>query len=71
MVEEVGELARALRKREKLARHGSYGGVNESHELADVFLYIVHMANVLGVDLADVVRDKEALNLAKFVATTG
>jgi NTP pyrophosphatase (non-canonical NTP hydrolase) len=70
MVEEVGELARALRKREKLMRHGSYEGINESLELADVFLYVVHMANVLGVDLANVVRDKEKINLAKFMAST-
>jgi NTP pyrophosphatase (non-canonical NTP hydrolase) len=68
MVEEVGELARALRKREKLVRHGSYGDSNEAHELADVFLYVVHMANVLGVDLADIVQDKEVLNLKKFLA---
>lgn len=68
MVEEVGELARALRKREKLARHGSYPGSNEAHELADVFLYVVHMANVLGLDLADVVREKESINVEKFLA---
>lgn len=71
MVEEVGELARALRKREGLVRHGSYDAVNEAHELADVFLYVVHMANVLGVDLAHVVRDKETLNVTKFLAKMG
>lgn len=71
MVEEVGELARALRKREKLVRHGSYHGESESQELADVFLYVVHMANVLDIDLASVVRDKETLNVKKFLATTG
>lgn len=68
MVEEVGELARALRKREKLVRHGSYSESNEAHELADVFLYVVHMANVLGLDLAHIVRDKEIVNLGKFLA---
>jgi NTP pyrophosphatase (non-canonical NTP hydrolase) len=68
MVEEVGELARALRKREKLARHGSYGNSSEAHELADVFLYVVHMANVLQLDLARIVRDKELINLQKFLA---
>jgi NTP pyrophosphatase (non-canonical NTP hydrolase) len=71
MVEEVGELARALRKREKLVRHGSYHGENESHELADVFLYVIHMANVLDIDLAHVVRDKETLNVKKYLATMG
>ena len=71
MVEEVGELARALRKREKLVRHGAYGGQNESQELADVFLYVVHMANILDIDLANVVRDKEILNAEKFMANSG
>lgn len=68
MIEEVGELAHALRKREKLVRHGSYGDTNESLELADVFLYVVHMANVLEIDLAHVVRDKEILNVTKYLA---
>jgi NTP pyrophosphatase (non-canonical NTP hydrolase) len=68
MVEEVGELARALRKREKLVRHGPSHSSNEAHELADVFLYVVHMANVLGLDLADVVQKKELINLEKFLA---
>jgi NTP pyrophosphatase (non-canonical NTP hydrolase) len=68
MVEEVGELARALRKREKLVRHGSYGSSNEAHELADVFLYVVHMANILGLDLSNIVREKEFINVEKFLA---
>jgi NTP pyrophosphatase (non-canonical NTP hydrolase) len=68
MVEEVGELARALRKREKLVRHGSYPDSSEAQELADVFLYVVHMANVLELDLAHIVRDKEVVNLQKFLA---
>jgi NTP pyrophosphatase (non-canonical NTP hydrolase) len=67
MVEEVGELARALRKREKLVRHGSYPESSEAQELADVFLYVVHMANVLGLDLAEIVQKKEFINLRKFL----
>jgi NTP pyrophosphatase (non-canonical NTP hydrolase) len=67
MVEEIGELARALRKREKLVRHGSYPDSNEAHELADVFLYVVHLANVLGLDLAEVVQRKEFANVEKFL----
>ena len=68
MVEEVGELARALRKREKLVRHGSYERSNEAQELADVFPYVVHMANVLGLDLASAVKAKEFINVEKFLA---
>ena len=67
MVEEVGELARAIRKREKLVRHGSSAKVSEAQELADVFLYVIHMANILDLDLGSAVRDKEELNIAKFV----
>ncbi|MCU1336358.1 MAG: MazG domain protein [Bryobacterales bacterium] len=68
MVEEVGELARAIRKREKLVRHGpARGNSGESQELADVFLYIVHMANILDLDLGSAVRDKELMNITKFI----
>ena len=68
MVEEVGELARAIRKREKLVRHGAYNPSSEANELADVFLYVVHMANVLGLDLGGIVQEKEFVNVEKFLA---
>jgi NTP pyrophosphatase (non-canonical NTP hydrolase) len=67
MVEEVGELCRAIRKREGLVRHGTSPQSNEGLELADVFLYVVHMANVLDVDLSKLVQDKELINLQKFL----
>ena len=67
MVEEVGELARALRKRERLVRHGAPPRVSEAHELADVFLYTIHMANILGLDLGSAVQAKEEVNFTKFV----
>ena len=59
MVEEVGELAREIRQRERLVRHGEPSESSESKELADIFLYVVHMANVLGVDLASVVQERD------------
>jgi len=68
MVEEVGELAREIRKRERLVRHGEATGSSESRELADIFLYVVHMANVLDVDLSRVVQDKELANLQRSLA---
>jgi NTP pyrophosphatase (non-canonical NTP hydrolase) len=68
MVEEVGELAREIRKRERLVRHGGATGSSESRELADIFLYVVHMANVLDVDLSRVVQDKELVNLQRSLA---
>ena len=67
MVEEIGELARALRKRVKLTRHGEVIGNQEELELADVFIYVVHMANILKIDLASVVQRKEWLNIQKLI----
>jgi NTP pyrophosphatase (non-canonical NTP hydrolase) len=67
LVEEVGELARVLRKREGLARHHASGKHDESLELADVLLYVVHMANILGIDLSDAIKMKEEINLARFL----
>ena len=67
MVEEVGELARAIRKKEKLQRHGRPIRESEALELADVFIYVVHLANVLGVNLSQVVKQKELLNIEKLL----
>jgi hypothetical protein len=45
LTEEVGELARAIRKYAGLARAGSEPG-DPATELADVQLYILHLANI-------------------------
>ena len=66
MLEEMGELARAIRKRTGLIRHASYLDTDEGLELADVFLYVIHLANVLKIDLGAVVQQKELHNLRKF-----
>jgi NTP pyrophosphatase (non-canonical NTP hydrolase) len=70
LIEEVGEFARALRKREGLARHQESGKNDEATELADILLYLVHMANILGVNLTHAVRAKEEVNLARFLRKT-
>jgi NTP pyrophosphatase (non-canonical NTP hydrolase) len=62
MTEEMGELARAVRKAAGLARHGDWDGQDVGEEMADIQLYLVHLANILGIDLADAVRGKEAIN---------
>jgi len=67
LVEEVGELARALRKREGLVRHQGNDAHDESLELADILLYVVHMSNILGIDLSHAVLTKENINLARFL----
>lgn len=62
LTEEVGELARAIRTSMGLARHASDGSAAIGEELADVQLYVVHLANVLGIDLANAVTVKEREN---------
>ncbi|HEX7959430.1 MAG TPA: MazG nucleotide pyrophosphohydrolase domain-containing protein [Terriglobales bacterium] len=62
MTEEVGELARAVRKAVNLPRHGEPISKSVSDELADVFLYVLHLANVAGINLGDAVHDKEVQN---------
>lgn len=66
LTEEMGELARAVRKHEGLLRDGGYDGVDVALELADVQLYLVHLANALNVDLAGAVTAKELVNAQRF-----
>jgi NTP pyrophosphatase (non-canonical NTP hydrolase) len=67
-MEELGELARAMRK--------THNGVmlaadeNPALELADVTLYALHLANVLSVDLAAAVAEKEKINALRFESRT-
>ncbi len=66
MIEEIGELARGLRRDQKLTR--DHESSSESiQELADVFIYVVHMANILNVDLAHIVKEKEEKNWTRFL----
>ncbi len=65
LTEEVGELARAIRKTVGLARATS-DNADPAEELADVQLYILHLANVVGVDLASAVRLKEEVNHERY-----
>lgn len=65
LTEELGEVARAVRKSEGLARDGEWSDAPVGHELADLQLYLVHLANSLGIDLADAVTAKERINAAR------
>lgn len=64
MVEEVGELAKALRKQSGLktdqAKQDAYG--NLESEIADVFIYILTLCNACNIDLAQAFQDKEEEN---------
>jgi len=63
--EEVGELARAMRK--DLAR-GENNGIKETidEELWDIIYYTVAIANCYEIDLERVIKEKEALNNVKY-----
>jgi NTP pyrophosphatase (non-canonical NTP hydrolase) len=63
LVEEVGELAKAIRRHagikidETANEHG-----RAPEELADVLSYVLNLANQLNVDLIEAFRDKERIN---------
>ncbi|MGI8311065.1 MazG nucleotide pyrophosphohydrolase domain-containing protein [Saccharopolyspora hattusasensis] len=60
--EEVGELFKAIRKREHLSMdHSSITGTVDE-ELADVLIYVCAIANRLGISLDEALRAKELLN---------
>jgi NTP pyrophosphatase (non-canonical NTP hydrolase) len=68
LTEELGELARAVRKTTGLRRDGAYPPSAVEHEIADVQLYLVHLANTLGINIATAVTEKENLNAQRFDA---
>lgn len=70
MTEELGELARAVRKSAGIARDGEWTSAPVGAEMADIQLYLVHLANVMGIDLADAVSEKELVNAQRVAART-
>lgn len=65
LVEEVGELARAMRHG---ARHADTGDIKGTvdEELYDVLYYVAALANLYEIDLATAMRLKEPLNAARY-----
>jgi len=61
LTEELGELARAIRKFVGLKRAGDFTG-SVAEDVADVQLDLVLLANVLGTDLGEAVTSKERMN---------
>lgn len=63
MLEEFGELAKAIRKSTKgrLDIAKTYN-LNVEEELADVFIYLLNIANMNNVDLFKAFKDKENKN---------
>lgn len=64
MVEEVGELAKEIRKH--LGMKIDENEINKSScvsdEIADVFIYILSLCNKLNIDLFTALKDKETKN---------
>lgn len=62
LLEEVGELAKAIRKTHGIKTDLRSSVVNTEEELADVLIYLLAIANNLGIDLDAAFRKKEAKN---------
>lgn len=61
--EEVGELFKAIRKAEGVKvdnQNSKFGDIPE--ELADIFIFILSIANKYDIDLEKAFRDKEEIN---------
>ncbi len=64
--EEVGELAKAIRNYDKLyAEKDKSHPVNIDEELADVFNYLLDLANYFKIDLETAFRNKEQINATR------
>jgi NTP pyrophosphatase (non-canonical NTP hydrolase) len=63
---EIEELVVALDKRAQGVSAAIDPDADVQGELADVQLYVVHLANSLGIDLGDCVSLKEQANVARF-----
>lgn len=60
--EEVGELFKAIRKKEKIKidHNSQFGSIDE--ELADIIIFLCAIANRFDIDLEKAFRDKEIIN---------
>ena len=63
LVEEVGELARAVRRRSGIPHRGGQSRRDRvEFELADCLIYVLSLANALDIDIASALGEKEKLN---------
>lgn len=61
--EEVGELFKAIRKHVEVGVDASDDrDANPAHEIADILIVLASIANRLDIDMAEAIRDKEAIN---------
>lgn len=68
LVEEVGELAKAIRKYNGQKVHTDSQTHNVAEELADVFWLLIDISNRLDVDLAKAFQEKEIKNQSRKIA---
>jgi len=62
MGEEVGELFKAIRKKDGIHTDANSKEYQIDQELADVFIYLCEIANRYNIDLEKAFRDKEEIN---------
>ena len=61
--EEVGELAKAMRKTQGLYQEQAKpGSLDLAEEFSDVFSYLLDLANYFQIDLEQAFREKEQIN---------
>ena len=61
-LEECGEMAKAARKSQKIKTDNKSEKFDLSHEIADVFIYLLDICNHFDIDLEKAFRDKEEIN---------
>lgn len=62
LLEEAGEFAKAARKQAGMGFAADTKTKELVHEAADVFIVLLGLCNMLGIDLEQAFRDKEELN---------
>lgn len=62
LIEEVGEFAKASRKHAGMKLAGNATKQNVADEAADVFIVLLGLCNILGIDLEQAFRHKEEKN---------
>lgn len=62
LMEEVGEMAKAARKKSNIKTDENYHTPELALEIADVFIYLLDICNYFDVDLEQAFRDKEEIN---------
>ena len=61
-LEECGEMAKATRKLSGMQTDKNSKKHELAHEIADVFIYLLDIANNFNVDLEEAFREKEEIN---------